>query len=36
VLHGARLNHLVAGSTPFSDDDAEESPEPRKGLKHFM
>jgi spermidine synthase len=36
VLHGARLNDLVAGSTPFSDDDAEESPEPGEGLKHFM
>ena len=36
VLHGARLNHLVAGSTPFRDDDAEESPEPGESLKHFM
>jgi hypothetical protein len=36
VLHSARLNHLVAGSTPFRDDDAEESPEPGDGLKHFM
>jgi hypothetical protein len=35
VLHGARLNHLLAGSAPFSDDDAEESPEPGEGLKHF-
>ena len=35
VLHGARLNHLLAGSAPFSDDNAEESPEPGEGLKHF-
>jgi hypothetical protein len=35
VLHGARLNHLLAGSTPFSNKDAEESPEPGEGLKHF-
>ena len=35
VLHGARLNHLLAGSTPFSSKDAEESPEPGEGLKHF-
>jgi len=35
VLHGARLNHLLAGSTPFRNKDAEESPEPGEGLKHF-
>ena len=35
VLHGARLNHLLASSTPFSNKDAEESPEPGEGLKHF-
>ena len=35
VLHGARLNHLLAGSTPFSEEDAEESPEPGEGMKHF-
>jgi hypothetical protein len=36
VLHGARLHHLLAGATPFGDDDAEDSPEPGEGLKHFM
>jgi hypothetical protein len=36
VLQGARLNHLLAGSRPFSNDDAEESPEPGEGLQHFM
>ena len=36
VLHGTRLNNLLAGSTPFTDDDAEESPEPGEGLRHFM
>jgi hypothetical protein len=35
VLHGARLSRLLAGSTPFRNDDAEESPEPGDGLKHF-
>ena len=35
VLHGARLNHLLAGSTAFSSDDAEESPEPGSGMRHF-
>ena len=28
VLHGARLRQLLADSAPFSDDDAEQSPEP--------
>ena len=36
VLHGVRLHHLLAGATPFGDDDAEDSPEPGEGLKHFM
>jgi hypothetical protein len=35
VLHSARLNHLLAGSKPFSTDDAEESPEPRSNMRHF-
>jgi hypothetical protein len=35
VLHGARLNNLIAGSTQFSDEDAEQSPAPGEGLKHF-
>jgi hypothetical protein len=30
------LHHLLAGATPFGDDDAEDSPEPGEGLKHFM
>jgi hypothetical protein len=35
VLHGVRLRQLLAGSAPFSDDDAEQSPEPGPRLKHF-
>ena len=35
VLHGGRLRQLLAGSAPFSDDDAEQSPEPGPRLKHF-
>jgi hypothetical protein len=35
VLHAGRLRQLLAGSAPFSDDDAEQSPEPGPGLKHF-
>jgi hypothetical protein len=35
VLHGARLRQLLADSVPFSDEDAEESPEPERGQMHF-
>jgi spermidine synthase len=35
VVHGARLHQLFADSTPFSDDDAEQSPEPGRGQMHF-
>jgi hypothetical protein len=35
VLHGGRLRQLLADSTPFSDDDAEESPESGRSRKHF-
>jgi hypothetical protein len=35
VLHGARLRQLIADSLPFSDEDAEESPEPGRGQMHF-
>jgi spermidine synthase len=35
VVHGARLHQLVADSAPFSDDDAEQSPEPGRGQMHF-
>jgi hypothetical protein len=35
VLHGGRLRQLLADSTPFSDDDAEQSPEPGRGMKHL-
>ncbi|HMI33166.1 MAG TPA: fused MFS/spermidine synthase [Propionibacteriaceae bacterium] len=35
VLHGARVRQLVADSMPFSDEDAEESPEPGRGQMHF-
>jgi spermidine synthase len=34
VLRGARLNQLLADSMPFSDEDAEESPEPGPGMFH--
>jgi hypothetical protein len=35
LLHGGRLRQLLADSAPFGDDDAEESPEPGRSLKHF-
>jgi spermidine synthase len=35
VLHGARLKQLLADSVPFSDADAEESPEPGRSQMHF-
>jgi hypothetical protein len=35
VLHSRRLRQLLAGSAPFRDDDAEQSPEPGRSLKHF-
>ena len=35
VLRGGRLRQLLAESAPFSDDDAEQSPEPGPRLKHF-
>jgi spermidine synthase len=35
VVHGARLHQLLADSAPFSDEDAEESPEPGRGQLHF-
>jgi hypothetical protein len=34
VLHGGRLKQLLADSAPFSDDDAEQSPDPGRGLLH--
>jgi spermidine synthase len=34
VLRGARLDQLLADSLPFSEKDAEESPEPGRGLLH--
>src|SRR4029450_2295398 len=34
-LHGARLKQLLADSVPFSDQDAEESPEPGPIQMHF-
>jgi hypothetical protein len=34
VLRGARLNQLLADSKPFSDDQAEQSPEPPPGMLH--
>lgn len=34
VLHGGRLRQLLADSRPFSDDDAEQSPEPGRSLLH--
>jgi hypothetical protein len=34
VLRGARLGQLLADSVPFSDEDAEQSPEPGRGLFH--
>jgi hypothetical protein len=35
LLHGGRLRQLLADSAPFGGDDAEESPEPGRSLKHF-
>jgi len=35
VLRGARLRQLLADSSPFSAADAEESPEPGRGMRHF-
>ena len=35
VLRGARLSQLLADSVVFTDADAEESPEPRRDLRHF-
>lgn len=34
LLHGGRLRQLLADLAPFSDDDAEQSPEPGPGLLH--
>ncbi|HEX3200132.1 MAG TPA: fused MFS/spermidine synthase [Propionibacteriaceae bacterium] len=34
VLHGGRLRQMLADATPFSNDDAEQSPEPRRNLLH--
>ncbi|HEY6811762.1 MAG TPA: fused MFS/spermidine synthase [Propionibacteriaceae bacterium] len=34
VLRGARLSQLLADSVPFTDVDAEESPEPGSGMLH--
>ena len=35
VLRGSRLKQLLADSVAFTDADAEESPEPGRGLRHF-
>jgi spermidine synthase len=35
VLAGDRLTQLLAGATPFTDADAEESPRPPGGRAHF-
>jgi spermidine synthase len=35
VVHGSRLHQLLAHSMPFSDEDAEQSPEPGRGQLHF-
>jgi len=35
ALHGARLNQLLSGAIPFSDEDAEQSPEPGRDMRHF-
>jgi hypothetical protein len=34
VLHGGRLKQLLADSAPFSDEDAEQSPDPGRDLLH--
>lgn len=35
ALHGARLNQLLSDAIPFSDEDAEQSPEPGRDMRHF-
>ncbi|HWJ53823.1 MAG TPA: fused MFS/spermidine synthase [Propionibacteriaceae bacterium] len=35
VLSGARLTQLLAEAAPFTDQEAEESPLPPKGMSHF-
>ena len=35
VLSGARLTQLLAEAAPFSDQEAEESPLPPRGMSHF-
>lgn len=35
VVHGERLAQLIGGSLPFTDADAERSPEPPHGAAHF-
>ncbi|MET0694270.1 MAG: fused MFS/spermidine synthase [Propionibacteriaceae bacterium] len=35
VVHGARLTQLMGGGTPFTDAEAEMSPEPPRGLGYF-
>ena len=35
VLSGARLTQLLAEAAPFTDQDAEESPLPPRGMSHF-
>jgi spermidine synthase len=35
VLSGARLAQLLAEASPFTDQDAEESPQPPRGRTHF-
>jgi hypothetical protein len=35
ALHGARLNQLLSGAIPFSHEDAEQSPEPGRDMRHF-
>jgi spermidine synthase len=34
VLHGGRLRQMLADATPFSNDDAEQSPGPGRNLLH--
>jgi hypothetical protein len=34
VMHGGRLRQMLADATPFSNDDAEQSPEPGRNLLH--
>lgn len=35
VVHGARLSQLIGGGLPFTEADAEMSPDPPGGLTHF-